>query len=272
MNSESTETLSQILDIVLQIVVVILPFVLSWFLRNYVKGTTAEKEIAAIVKLANNAIDYVENEDNRGNLKVPPEVSKGIHKLGLASSWLESELNRTGVSITNEAAEKWIASEFQKRLGNVQMVGTTATLAKEAVTIIQDLTHRELIELTSEADKAASMIDYAADWLIARLAEKGAAISRETALTWVRSEFLKAIQIPDANLPPNEQLANLAKMAIEYIQTLKEQGRLTIHSGSGTRTVDKDVAMAWLLTEATKRELQVSTEQIVHSLELALEQ
>ena len=94
------------LDIVVQIVIVILPIVLSWFLRSYVRGTTAEKEIAAIAKLANNAINYVENLDNRGALNLPSDVSKGLHKLGLAGGWLENELGRAGISISNDEAQK----------------------------------------------------------------------------------------------------------------------------------------------------------------------
>src|SRR3972149_5306826 len=110
------------LDILVQLLVVVIPILLSWFVRTYVKSSTAEKEVAAIVRLSNAAIDFVENLDKRGELALPPDVKKGSHKLKLAAEWMESELKRAGISVTDDEAKKWIASEFQKRMGGVPPV------------------------------------------------------------------------------------------------------------------------------------------------------
>ena len=52
-----------------------------------------------------------------------------------------------------------ISSEFQKRLGDVKMVGTTAELAKDAIEIIRQLEKSGLLELPPDVDKVSYMIE-----------------------------------------------------------------------------------------------------------------
>jgi hypothetical protein len=226
------EQTNQILELIVQVVLIVAPILITWFIRNYVQGTRAEKDIGAIMRLSNSAIDYVENLDKRGDLNFNPDVSKGVQKLQLAGNWLESELNRAGISMTDEDAQKWISSEFQKRLGEVRMVGLLAELSRTAVSMVNNLEQNGLIEIPPDAERIKHHADLAADWVVAQYAKEGAAISREEALIWVRAELLKTLQIVNNERPTNVQLQELAKRAVAFLKGLKESGRLVVQSGS----------------------------------------
>ncbi|GJM42024.1 MAG: hypothetical protein DHS20C20_23060 [Ardenticatenaceae bacterium] len=264
---ENTSTaIDQTLDVIIQILIIVIPIVISWYIRTYVRGSVAEKDIAAIVRLSNVAIDYVENLDNRGDLNLPPEVGKGAFKLKKAGNWLENELRRANINITSEEAEKWISSEFQKRVGNVQMVGNLSQLAKNAVNLVRNLDQNDLIDLPPDGERLNYLTVLGADWVIAQAAAAGISVSQDEALTWVRAGILDSLQIESNNLPPNEQLAQLAKQAVSFLSELKAQGQLSIQSETGRGNLEMDVAMAWLLAEAAKRGLPATTEQITTSL------
>lgn len=259
-----------LIDAILQLLLVIVPFIITWYIRTYVKGTTAEKEAAAIVNIANAAMDYVENLDNRGefdNLQLPPEFSKGLHKLNLAGEWMEQELKRAGIEISNEEAQKWIASEFQKRVGDVRMVGSIAEAARSAVDLIRGLERSGLVALPPGVDEITYLAEMAADWVVTQLAEQGASISREEALTWVRAELLNTFQLQEDDLPTNDRLAKLARQAVAFLQELKASGKLAI-SGANVET---DIATAWLLTEVAKQGLVVTSDQVAKAMVNALQ-
>lgn len=259
-----------LIDTILQLLLIIIPIFITWYIRTYVKGTTAEKKVAAIVNIANAAMDYTEALDNRGEfdtLKLSPEFSKGLHKLNLASEWMEQELKRSGIEISNEEAQKWITSEFQKRVGDVQMVGSIAESACAAIELVQSLERNGLIELPPDADRVAQLAELAADWVVAQLAQQGVSISRQEALIWVRAELLNAIQMQIDTLPTNERLANLANQAVIFLKELKDSGQLVI---SG-KNVETDIATAWLLTEAAKQGLLVTTGDVASALNVAMQ-
>jgi len=250
-------------DLLLQVVYLVVPVVISWIIRTYVKNSNYEKQLASIVKLSNAAIDYVENLDKRGDLPVSPDLSRGIQKLGLASDWLESELNRSGVKITNEEAKKWVSAEFQKRVGDVRMVGAIAKLTTEAVEVINDLEQRKLIDLPSDLDRITYLTGLGADWVVAGLAKSGVALSREEALTYVRAELLRQFQIPSNNLPTNEQLIMLAKRALAFLEEIKASGTFNLQGAS-----ESDITMAWMLTETAKQGLVVTPNDISAALKM----
>jgi hypothetical protein len=193
------------LDVLVQVLIIVTPIVVAWFIRTYVRGSAAERDLAAIVRLSNAAIDYVENLDKRGDL---PEAKKGIHKLNLAGKWLEGELRRAGIKMSDEDARKWIASEFQKRVGGVQMVGTITQLTHAAVDLIQDLERSMAVELPPGVDRITYLAELAADWVRAELAKRGASISREEALAWVRAEFMQRLHAEE--VPSGDGLAGKA--------------------------------------------------------------
>lgn len=260
------------LDIVIQVLVVVIPIVLAWYFRTYVRGTAAEKDWAAIIRLSNSAIDYVENLDTQDKLELPPEVKKGAYKLKLAGEWLESELQRAGIKMTDEEAQRWIASEFQKRMGDVRMVGTIAQLTCMALDLIQGLEQSKLIEIPPEMDRISYLTELAADWVLAELARRGASISREEALSWVRAELVRRLQAQAGELPVTDRLAKLAGQAVAFLEGLKASGQLSVRPGVSGINVETDIATAWLLTEAAKQGLAVTSDQIAEAVANVLRQ
>ena len=262
----------QVYNMLIQLVLVAIPIVLSWFIRNYIRGNTAEKKIGTVVRLANAAIDYVENLDRRGDLMLPGTVKKGGHKLQLAAEWLENELGKSGLTVSTEEAKQWVASEFQRRVGGVQMVGTVAELTKRAVEMIEALESNKTIELPAEADRITYLAGLAADWVVAQFAMQGGTITRAEAVTWVRAELLEQQQMRGYAKPNNSELATLARQAASFVEGLKATGQLVLQPGVPRATVETDVATAWLLTEIAKRGLAVSSEEITQAIRAALKQ
>lgn len=256
-----------ILDVIIQILLVVIPIIITWFIRTYVKSSKSERDLAAIVSLANTAIDYVENLDKRGDLNLPPELSKGAGKLAVAGKWLEAELKRAGVKIDPEEAQSWIAAEFQKRIGDVKMVGTIGRLAQEAVDTIMSLSQSGIVPLSSEAERVVYLSGLAADWIVTEMAKLGGSISREDALIWARAELTKRLSTANTHLTPQissiqQRLDQLAQQAVKFVTDLQAQGSLAV-SGDGMET---DLATAWLLTEAARQGLAVNANQITAAI------
>lgn len=259
-------------DVLVQALIVVIPILITWFIRNFVRGSVAERDLAAIVRLSNSAIDYVENLDNRGVLALPPETSKGVHKLQLAGHWLEGELKRAGIKISGEEAKQWIGAEFQKRIGSVQMTGTLAELARAAIDIVQNLERSGVLELPPGANRFTFLADLAADWLVTKYAQRGAKISREEALTWVTAELVQTYQVGGSVPSSDAQLADLANRAIIFLEQLKASGQYRLKPGSSGSNAELDVATAWLLTEAAKQGLEVTPNQIAEAITTAFSQ
>ncbi len=266
-----------ILDVIIQVLLVVIPILITWFVRTYVKGSKSERDLAAIVRLSNVAIDYVENLDNRGDLDLPPDISKGAAKLAFAGAWLEEELKRAGIKMSDEEAQSWIAAEFQKRVGNVSMVSTIARLAKEAIDFILRLEQQGSITLSDAGGRITYLSGLAADWIVAEMAKLGGSISREDALIWARAELAKRIEASIERLEPEmetavqsveEQLNQLATLAVGFVTDLQTQGTLRV-TGEGMET---DLATAWLLTEAARQGLAINSSQIAASITNALQQ
>jgi hypothetical protein len=259
-----------LLDILVQVLVLVIPIVLSWFIRTYVRSSAAENNLAAITRLSNSAIDYVENLDKRGDLALPPEVKKGGYKLKLASQWLESELQRVGIKMDDEQAGKWVASEFQKRVGGVQPVATLAEVAQSAVELMLNLDRNRLVRLPPEVDRVAYLAGLGADWAVAQSAKSGVSVSRDEALIWVRAELLEHLKVHVSDLPALDRLSGLAEQAIEFVEQLKADGRITVPAGATREDIETDLLVAWLLTEAAREGLVVTSDQIVEATTAAL--
>jgi hypothetical protein len=261
------ETIKSWLDIAVQVIILIIPALIAWFLHTFVRSSASGNAIAAISRVANAAIDYVENLDKRGELQLTPDMHKGAEKLRIASNWLEAELKRTGVSVSEADAQKWVTAEFQRRVGDVRPFTTIAELAQTAVRTIQNLDRYRLLTPPTDADRPAYLAGLAADWLVAQLAaQKGATIGREEALTWVRAEFVGQLQQQLSDLPQSDRLARLAESAAAFLDQLKISGRLA----NTNPALHSDIATAWLLTEATREGLEVDGAQIVAALEHVL--
>jgi hypothetical protein len=263
-----TQTVSPILEVLVQLALIVIPALITWFIRNYVKGTSAEREVSAIVHLANAAIDYVENLDKRGDIVLTPGLSKGTAKLSLAAEWLEKELERAGITITDEQAMEWVSSQFQKRVGDVKMVGTMAQVAIEALDLVERLVEGGLVKLPEDTDRFLFLCRLAADWMVMQMAERGAAVTPEEALTWVRAELLKRLNDRAAGGAADEEddLDRLIAQALAFLEELRAGNRLP----AGNVDAARDLATAWILTEVAKRGLNYTPVEIAAAVRFAL--
>ncbi|MFN8475280.1 MAG: hypothetical protein U0822_24065 [Anaerolineae bacterium] len=259
------------IDALFQLVIVIVPVAITWFIRTYVRASSRQNQLAATVRLANAAIDAIENMDRTGKLVLPSNVEKGGYKLKLATEWLESELNRNGIQMSTPDAEKWVAAEFQQRVGGVRSVGTIAELTKQAVDMIQDLGRNKLIDIPPDVDRTLYVTGLAADWLLAKLAENGVTITRDEAMSWVRAEILQRMGSQTSTLANDIPLTDLAQHAIDFVNQLKASGTLRVRAGGPNEDIENDLAIAWALTEAAKQNLSVSSEQVADAIAAARE-
>lgn len=274
-----------VFDLLLNLVVIVVPLFATWLLRNWVKHAGDEKKIAAIIRVANTAIDYAEDLDQRGDLAqvvqtlpLPAEVqhqaSKGIQKLNVAGQWVERELKQMGISITNEEAQNWIAAEYQRRLGTVgartKIVGQTG----EVIKLLEELQSRGLISLPPHLRKITDLTHQIDDWLAGPGPQAMAETIEEVVAASPSPGPGDAFPISDSVTPEpiealaEEQIANnladLAAQAVEYVEELKASYDLTIP--------DLDIATAWMLTEVTKRGISVRPEQIAGQIRAAFAQ
>lgn len=273
-----TGNMSETLDRVFQVIMLILPIVAAvatWFLRTYVKSAKVEKDVAAIVRLSNAAIDFAEDLDKRGELgkylkmwDMPEDVisltSNGLKKLSLAGKWLESELGRQGIQVTDEEAKAWIASQFQSRVGDIGRERGIAARTEEAVSLLNALQQSGLITLPADGTRVAMLGDAVANWVIGQLDAGEADILREEALARVEGQLVLKPQASAEPVPSplESQLTDLARQSVQYVEQLKASHQLTLPA--------VDIALAWVLTEVTKRGLPVTTDQIASEVHAAL--
>ena len=273
----TTDNISQTLDMVFQIIMLLLPIiaaVATWFLRTYVKSAKLETDVAAIIRLANNAIDCVEDIDSRGELgkylkmwNMPDDIinltSDGLKKLNLAGKWLESELGRQGIQMTDEEAKAWIAAQFQSRVGDIGRDRGIAERTQEAASLLRALDQSGLIALPADATQVAMLGDAVATWVIGQLGDEEAGLLREQALAQFGSQLGSTPQVSGepATAPLESQLADLARQSVQYVEQLKASHELTLP--------EMDIAVAWVLTEVTKRGLAVTAEQLAGAVNRA---
>jgi hypothetical protein len=280
--------LQDFLNAIIQLMMVIIPIAITWFIRNYVKGTKSEKDIAAVVQLSNSAIDFVENLDSRGALNLPPDVKKGVYKLQVGSQWLVGELQRNNIKMSQDEAEKWLASEFQKRMGDVRPVKDIAEVTKTAIEIVLQMQRAGAIQLPPDADQITYLAGLAADWILTHLPGSWTNITRDEALTWARAELLQKAPLlppvvtaassmtttaaPPPSVPaaPIDPLAPLAAQAVAFVEQLKASGKLALKPGAAQGSLDADLALAWLLTEAARQGLATTPEQLDRAVRTAL--
>jgi len=264
--------LQDLLSAVVQLMIVIIPVVITWFIRTYVRGTTAERNLAAIVQLSNSAIDFVENLDKGGELNLPPNVKKGGFKLKLATGWLEDELKRMGINMTDTDAQKWIASEFQKRMGDVRPVKDIAESTRAAVDLVLKMQQNKMVDLPPDIDRISYLAGLAADWVLTQLSTKNFTnISREEVLSWTRAELVEILQPGVNETSSGDRLAKLAREAVEYVEQLKADNRLMIQPSVPSANVEADAAAARLLTQALEQGIPITSAQIGDAIANALQ-
>lgn len=241
---------------------------LAWLVRRYLRSLGDEKKLATITQVANAAIDYAEDLDKRGDLgailtrlNLSPEVidhtSKGIQKLHVAGQWVKDELKRMGVEMTEEEAQKWVAAEFQKRIAGLELTPEQLNKLQTLLLVLQDL----------DMDKVRALL----------MAESQTIVPGDTPIVEDDRSLAKAESAPEPPVttpepsPPEpaaepeptseNELADLAHQAVEYVETLKIDRQLSVP--------EIDIATAWMLTEVTKRGLTVAPDQISRAIYLA---
>jgi len=272
-----------ILDLLFNLVIIIVPLFATWLLRNWVKHSGDEKKIATIIRVANTAIDYAEDLDQRGDLKqivqslpLPVEIqsqaSKGIQKLNVAGKWVEHELKQLGISITDQDAQNWIAAEYQRRLGTIQTGAKAVGQTHAVIKLLKDLQSRGLISLPPHLRKITDLTRQIDDWLAGTrpqaIAETMAAVASASQSPLPSDVFPVSASVTPEPIEASaeeqiadNQLADLAAQAVEYVEELKASYDLTIP--------DLDIATAWMLTEVTKRGISARPEQIAGQIRAA---
>jgi hypothetical protein len=263
-------------DLLIKILVILIPAALTWFVRTYVNSAKSEKTLAGIVQLANIAIDYAEDLDKRGDLEkyldiwgvpddVKSEASAGIQKLNVAGKWLESQLKELGIEMTDKEAQSWIASEFRKRVGDTGKERRIAELTQEAVDLLQALQGQGVISLSTELDQAVLLADNVAAWVIGQLGDDSE-LARAEALVRARTALMTDSRLSGfaGELSMETRLADLANRSVQYVQDLKRDQDLTLP--------EVDIAVAWMLTEVTKKGLDANGDQIASAVQSAFKQ
>jgi len=269
--------IGETIDRVFEIIMLLLPIVAAvatWFLRTYVKSAKTEKNVAAIVRLSNAAIAFAEDLDKRGDLEkylklwnMPEDVlsltSNGLKKLNLAGKWLETELGRQGIKMTDEEAKSWIAAQFQERVGDIGRDRGVAERTQEAVGLLRALQQSGLLSLPTDGTQAAIFGDVVANWVVGQLSPGEEDVLRRQAVAQFQSQLVAKPQVPAGGVATGsaDQLTDLARQSVQYVQQLKANHQLTLP--------EADIAVAWVLTEVTKQGLVVTTNQIANAVHTA---
>lgn len=269
-----------------QLIILVIPFILTWYVRTYVKSAEQQKRLAAIVRLANTGIDYAEDLHKRGDLdkylkkwnlsdEVISQTSTGIQKLNIAGRFVEQELNRLGIKMTDEEAQAWIASEFQRRIGDIARGESVDQRAQEAMGLLRALEQAGLISLPADISRSTQLASHIANWAITQPDKDIPGALREEALARVRTELgtqpQPPVEVAEEPQPavvapqpsPEAQLMELATQSVAYVEQLKLEHKLTLS--------ETDVAAAWVLTGVTQKGLQVTTDQIASAVRAAFE-
>lgn len=269
---------SGLLGVVVQIIVIVIPIVLSWFVRTYINSNEKREQLGVIVQLANSAIDYAEDLDKRGDLGSVADkldisddragrMSKGLQKLNVASTWLTDELKRFDVDVEQEDAKKWIASEFRHRLSNIAVTRPAAEIAVEVTKLLDELEARKLVILPKNTGQAVEFTGFLANWIVNQLGEsdKGKKeFQREEATNILKEKLLTNTQSTSSGLTPviRGSINDIAQSAVAYVMEIKSVRPLPAS--------ERDLAIARTQMEATRQGLTVSIEEIGRAVDAAL--
>lgn len=277
MNSAIGQT-SDLLNIVIQIVVIVVPVILSWFVRTYVTTHEKQKRLGIIVQLANAAIDYAEDLDKRGELGVVAQrvnlsgdtslrLSRGLQKLNIASDWLAKELQKNNIDVTEEDAKKWIAAEFQNRVGSVGVSKPAAEITTEVAQLIDELETRGLIVLPTNLSQAVELTSLLAGWIVNYLNDPDAdkrVFQREEATNILRAKLIAKPQSPPVvtEQAPDNMLGEIARAAVAYTAQIRNIRPLP--------APERDIAIARVQMETAQLGMNVSMDEISAAVDAAL--
>lgn len=273
--------LQGIYDVTVSALIIVIPAALSWYARTYLKSADNQKRISMMTTLASAAINYAEDCERRGerelayySLDLPESLSRnsspGHQKLCLASSWLVEELKKVGIKrVSLEEATKWVASEFQKNIGDLRTTHSVSSLTDSATNLLNQLSRAGHITLPSNTLEAVSLIQSIADWATNQLGDvKGDKVmQREAAMARISPSSLMTSN-PNSNganpkIAPEMRLSLLARQATEFVKDLQKKDRLKMS--------ERDTAMAWLIQKVQQDDIPVTRDQIGEAISIAFE-
>jgi hypothetical protein len=239
---------------------------LAWLIRNYIRALGEEKNLSTIIRVANAAIDYAEDLEKRGDLDkiiseldLPQDIightSGGIKKLHVAGKWVEDELKRMGIEMTDKEAQRWVAAEFQKRNAGLNLTPQHLAHIQEISTLLQNLDQDKLAALSTLGSSRATFGDEPTRQQDPLPVEPG------PSTTEVEPDHPSQDPALEAEPTVESDLAVLAQQAVDYVETLKATRELTVP--------EIDIATAWMLTEVTKQGLHVTPDQIAREIHQA---
>jgi len=236
----------------------VLAVVVAWAAIHTIRQGRAARRLAAVVQLADAAVDYVEQLDARGDLIVPPGGVKSDFKLALAGGWLQAEAARLNIHLAADEASAWVRSRLQRRSGELKLFATMAETAREAVDRVERLVMGDSTARLENSDRTLFYSRLAADWFVVRLAEHGAVVTRDEGTAWVQAELLRRLNARADEMATRNDLASLVLEANSFLDTLRANNRLP----AGIEAA-RDLAIAWVLTEVAKRGLVYTPREIV---------
>lgn len=269
-----------VLEALVNVVIIVVPLIVTWFVKNYVKSAEDEKKVALMASLASIAIGYVEDLDRNKkldgllqSLNLSPDVlrsaSTGLKKLSAATQVFRTELDKRGITITDQEAQQVIRGEFQKLTGGLELKPDTLNQAQEAVKLLQALQQAGFITLPPETGDLAQVSKFLLNWMGQQGNQNPNVSPPQLIPQPVQAEPVPAPPITPIILPqpevippsPEAQLADLARQAKTYVEELKSIQSLGVS--------EADIAVAWVLTEVTKQGLNVNSGQIVRAVQFA---
>jgi len=267
-------------QLVTSLLVIAIPVALSWYARNYMKSAESQKRIGVISSLANTAINYAEDCDQRGerelaynSLNLPASLSNNPtpanQKLYLASDWLAQELKRMGIKrVSPEEATRWVGAEYQKNMGGLQPLHSVSALTDLATDLIKQLGRNGNIKLPANTLDAVVLIQSIADWAASQAGDvnNDKALQRDAVMARISpsSLMMTTSASQSANkISPEIRLTLLARRATEFVAELQKQGKL--------RMPDKDTAKAWIIQQAQLDDIPVTLEAIDNALAKAFD-
>ena len=269
---QSTPSQATIIEILIeQIGLILISLImgwLAWLVRRYLRSLGDEKKLATITQVANAAIDYAEDLDKRGDLGViltrlnlSPDVidstSKGIQKLHVAGHWVKDEVKRMGVDMTEEEAQKWVAAEFQKRIAGLELTPEQLNKLQTLLLVLQDLDMDKVSALLMDESQTMAK----GEIQIVKIDSSSPEVKSVPEPSVTIPELSPSEPVAEPEPTPKNELTDLARQAVEYVETLKIDRQLSVP--------EIDIATAWMLTEVTKRGLTVAPDQISREIYLA---
>lgn len=260
------------LTFLIQALLLLVALFAAWMFYRYLRSALGQNRLAATRKLAEVAVDYVEQLDGRGELGVPVGEDRAARKRVTAAQWLLSRLHEQGIRISEEQAQAWVAAEMHRRAGNQPPMEKLAEIAHSAVDAVQRLEQAHLLEVPADVNISVYMAGLAADWLAVELARLGVSLPRDQAVAMVRGDILHRFAARASLATIEDPLVRLAREAVEFMENLKASGRMTIQPGAAGGNVDVDVATGWMITEVAKRGMAATADQISEAIRTAFAQ